>query len=115
MHSLFLSSLKHQPVFPQHCRFTITIRVTLSTTVDNSDGLSELASAGGTIISMFFSSHSIAKNILSTVLIGCFSTKDMQTPPLPPTPPPPTHLVLKDAQHAETKDVMKKSYRDFVL
>ena len=51
---------------------------------------------------------------------GCFPTKDMQTLPHPPSEVTPHtqnghplrsgHLDIKDAQCAETKDVLKKSH-----
>ena len=47
------------------------------------------------------------------LVLGCFPTKDMQT-----SPPPPLrsgHLNMKDMQHAETKDVLKITYRVFEL
>ena len=40
--------------------------------------------------------------------MGCFPSKDMQTPPPPPVRS--GHLDMKDAHCAETKDVLKKSY-----
>ena len=42
--------------------------------------------------------------------MGCFPTKDMQTTHLRSG-----HLDIKDAQCAETKDVLKKSYCVFEL